>query len=75
MACYLEFPVFWRQTIVACPIESTDFTIFLALNDFLNVAKSYHNTLYHFDNKGQFGTEVVWIYCFNNTILVKVGNS
>ena len=64
MPCYLEFSVFWRQKIVACPIERTDFVLFLALNDFLNIAKSYLNTflfgsfflmhgwtLYHFDNK------------------------
>ena len=43
MACHLEFPVFRRQTIPPCPIESTDFVLFLALNDFLDVAKSHLN--------------------------------
>ena len=46
MACHLECPVFWRQTIVVCPIESTDFVNFLSLNDFLNVAKSHLNTFF-----------------------------
>ena len=41
MACYFEFSVFCRQAIVACPIESMDFVIFLALHDFLNIAKSH----------------------------------
>ena len=46
MACHMKFRVFWRQAIVACPIESTDFVIFLALNDFLNVAQSHPNTFF-----------------------------
>ena len=46
MACHLKFLVFQRQAIVACPIESMDFVIFLALNDFLNVATSHLNTFF-----------------------------
>ena len=46
IACHLEFPVFRRQTIVAFLIESTDFVIFFALNDFLDVAKSHFNTFF-----------------------------
>ena len=46
MACYLQFPVFQRQAIVACSIENTDFVIFLALNDFLNVGKSHLSTFF-----------------------------
>ena len=46
MACYLEFLVFPWNTKVASPRESRDFIIFLAMNDFLNVAKSHLNTLF-----------------------------
>ena len=46
MVCYLEFLVLERQTIVAYPTESTDFVIFLGLNDFLNAAKGDHNTFF-----------------------------
>ena len=46
MACYLEFLVFRRQAIVAYPIESMNFVIFLARNDFLNVSKSHLNSFF-----------------------------
>ena len=65
MACYLEFPVFQRQAIVACPIESTDFVIFLALNDFLNVTKSHLNTFF-------FKVLVAFFWCMNRLYIILI---
>ena len=65
MTCYLEFRVFRRQTIVAWPIESTDLVIFLALNDFLNVAKSHLNTFL-------FKVLVVFFCCMDGIYIILI---
>ena len=41
MVCHLEMPVFQRQAIVACPIESTDFVIFHATTNTSHTQRSY----------------------------------
>ena len=64
-ACYLEFLVFWRQAIVACPIESTDFVVFLALNDFLNIAKSHINTFL-------FKVLVAFFWCMDGLYIILI---
>ena len=64
-ACYLEFLVFWRQAIVACPIESTDFVVFLALNDFLNIAKSHLNTF-------PFKVLVAFFWCMDGLYIILI---
>ena len=65
MACYLEFSVFWRRAIVACPIESTDFVVFLALNDFLNIAKSHLNTFL-------FKVLVAFFWCMDGLYIILI---
>ena len=65
LTCYLEFRVFRRQTIVAWPIESTDLVIFLALNDFLNVAKSHLNTFL-------FKVLVVFFCCMDGIYIILI---
>ena len=67
MACYLEFPVFQRQAIVAWSIENTDFVIFLLLNDFLNVGNSYLSTFF-------FKVLVAFFWCMDGlyiTLIIK----
>ena len=65
MACYFEFSVFWRQAIVACPIESMDFVIFLTLHDFLNIAKSHLHTFL-------FKVLVAFFWCMDGLYIILI---
>ena len=62
MACYLEFPVFRRQAIVVCPI---DFVVFLALNDFLNVANGHLKTFF-------FKVLVAFFWCMDGLFIILI---
>ena len=65
MTCYLEFLVFWRQAIVTCSIESAHFVVFLALNDFLNIAKSHLNTFL-------FKVLVAFFWCMDGLYIILI---